>query len=692
MSGSAEKISVLYLGKKHDAADQLINLIAQSRVVDKIDTRMDSENFILELFASHYQVFFCDQNVYDSIENYQADINNLNITIFVLADNPTYQPAKYNIYFISEQDFSRNVIDTLLQMSQRYYEQHQHISNKVIVDNINEFIYIKKPPFESRNISYFSDRVKDILGYEPLDKQLLLKPEQIIHPDDRSTFLVKNIDDEPQALLPQKIRFRYKDTDKYIWIERKAIPQYKEDKVASIIFLCRDITAEVEFARSVENNSLYDNLTKLPSKKCFAEEVDRIYSQKKRLNFVIFCISLDRFKSINDALGHHIGDQVIVEISQRIKDTLKTDDIVARFGGDEFLTCSVNIDYLHEATFLADALIDSIAQPIYSGDSEVYLSCSIGIAMNNPYYKDADTIINDAYQAMYRAKSDILTHYAIYEHDKHNLSGLASMNLESDLRRAIRNDELFLEFQPLVSLRDHSVNTVEALVRWQHPKKGLLMPNEFIPLAEKTGLIVNLGDWVINEAVFAVNHMQNYSDALPIKRVSINISPVQLGQIDLCEKVDQLMVEHQLPSQSIKFEITESVVMSEENAINGILSQFRSMGIQLSMDDFGTGYSSLSYLNHLPFNYVKIDKSFVANLYSKGSGRDFVDTIIQLAHNMNMEVVAEGVETADQALILRNLGCEYAQGYYFCKPVTLANLPAALRKMPSSSGQKQLLS
>lgn len=687
-------LNALILGEKKSKIKQVLENLVAEQLLDKVKFSDDYESLPVQFFADQFQVFFLHEEEGHFIEQYFDDLEKLPISIFLLCESKSAFDNHQckNIYALQLNNLCENTLHILLEMSRRYYNEQTNINHKHFIDNLDEFIYVKNIPFESRHISYFSNRVKEILGYEPHDKGILLDFDQCVHPEDRSIAELNSAEKVDQAVHSTRIRIKHAEKDAYVWIERKVIPQYKNGKLSSAIFLCRDVSSEVAYLQSEKRNHYYDKLTSLPNKTWMAEKIQVFYVEKKIKNFAVFCISLDRFKNVNDALGHGIGDQVIVEVGARIKKALKVDDLVARFTGDEFLACSINLDYLHEATFLADAIVDNVNQPFLFDDNEIYLSCSIGIAMNNSFYHNADALINDAYQAMHKAKQDVLANYTIFEHDKHNLSSLGSINLESDLRRALKKDELFLEFQPLVSLRDDSVNTIEALVRWQHPKKGLMMPDQFIALAEKTGLIVELGEWVINESIYAINEILNNDNDLSIEHVSINISPVQLGQIDLCERLDQLMVEHQLPSHSIKFEVTESVVMNEENAMHGILSQFKSMGIQLSMDDFGTGYSSLSYLNHLPFNFVKIDKSFIADVYAKGSGKDFVNTIIQLAHNMDMEVVAEGVETAEQAMVLRNLGCEYAQGFFFSKPVTLAHLPAALRKMPTNKQKKQFLS
>jgi len=434
--------------------------------------------------------------------------------------------------------------------------------------------------------------------------------------------------------------------------------------------VARDVSRRKQVEEKLYHDAFHDTLTGLPNRALFMDRlrlaVGRAARAKKYLFAVLF-LDLDRFKNVNDSLGHTVGDRLLVAIARRLEKCLRHIDTIARFGGDEFAVLVEGVEDANDAVRLAERLQREVITPINVGGLEVFTSASIGIALSSTGYELPEDVLRDADTAMYRAKAAGKARHEIFDTAMHDRA-VALLQLENDLRRAVERDEFAIHYQPIVSLSDGRVRGFEALVRWHHPERGLVTPAEFISVAEETGLIIPLGLWVLRESCRQMARWQTMFPATRALTLSVNISGNQFMQPDLVEQVRRVLRETGFDPHRLQLEITESSVIENTETVTAMLVQLRALGIRLSMDDFGTGYSSLSYLHRFPIHTLKIDRSFVSGC-GASEDNEIVRTIIMLARNMGMEVVAEGVETREQLASLRDLSCEYAQGFLFSHPL-----------------------
>ncbi|WP_250121460.1 EAL domain-containing protein [Chroococcidiopsis sp. CCMEE 29] len=428
------------------------------------------------------------------------------------------------------------------------------------------------------------------------------------------------------------------------------------------------------------HDAFHDSLTSLPNRALFMDRLGRAVERAKRHKnyfFAVLFLDLDRFKLVNDSLGHHSGDQLLIAIARRLEACLRPGDTVARIGGDEFTILLDDIKAANVATQVAERIQKELFLPFNLNENEVFTTVSIGIALSTKGYDQPEDLLRDADVTMYRAKALGKARYEVFDTTMHT-KAVELLQLENDLQRAIQRQEFRIDYQPIVSLKNGRVNGFEALLRWRHPERGLVSPSEFIPVAEETGLIVPLGWWVLREACRQTRAWQDYFVATSPLTISVNFSAKQFSQPYLVERIEQILQETELDAHCLKLEITESVIMGNAESAAAILLRLRMLGVQLYIDDFGTGYSSLSYLHRFPIDALKIDRSFVTRMGSDNENLEIVRTIMTMAHNLKMHVVAEGVETAEQLAQLRALQCEYGQGYLFSKPLPLAAASALI--------------
>ncbi|MEM9275293.1 MAG: EAL domain-containing protein [Cyanobacteria bacterium P01_F01_bin.143] len=432
-----------------------------------------------------------------------------------------------------------------------------------------------------------------------------------------------------------------------------------------------DITERKHMEKQLLHDALHDSLTGLPNRALF---MDRLDHELKRAQanqdyvFAVLFLDLDRFKVVNDSAGHLVGDQLLIEMSRRLEKTVNFTDTVARLGGDEFTILLENIHNIKNAIAVAEKIDQALSIPFKLQGYELFTSASIGIALSSEGYEQPDEIMRDADLTMYSAKEQGRARYEIFNSSLHDRA-ITRLQLETDMRRGIEREEFLIYYQPIHSLKTGKLSGFEALARWKHPVRGIVSPVEFIPVAEETGTIVALGTWIMERAC---RQMQLWQELYPHKyplQISVNLSGKQLRESSLLETIDSILQDTGLSPQSLKLEITESSLIENMEVATQTLLEIKSRGIKLSMDDFGTGYSSLSYLHRFPVDILKIDRSFVRDIRTNKGNYAIVKAIVTLAHVLEMEVIAEGLEDSFQLDQLKLLNCEYGQGYYFAKPL-----------------------
>lgn len=414
----------------------------------------------------------------------------------------------------------------------------------------------------------------------------------------------------------------------------------------------------------------HDTLTGLPNRALLLDRIQQeIYKADRAENaLAVLFIDLDRFKQINDSLGHAAGDEVLVMAATRLKETVRQDDTVSRIGGDEFVAVINGVSDVAAIAEVATKILHAMEQPFDVGNHQLYMSCSIGVSLYTQDGDDPETLLKHADAAMYRAKNEGRNTVEFYTSDMTD-EVLKRMMFASQLRSALDDDQFVLYYQPQYNLSTGELVGVEALIRWQHPELGLLCPEEFIPLAEETGLIVSVGEWVLRRACRTLRSWMDAGLDLNRMAVNINLSSKQLRHEHLSEQVFNVLKEFNVPAEHIELEITEGTLMHDPNAAARVLQRFMDEGIEIAIDDFGTGYSSLSYLKRLPINKLKIDRSFVQDIPESQSDMEIARAVIALARSLNLTVVGEGVETEAQAAFLREEGCDIAQGFLYSKPI-----------------------
>ncbi|HEY9907165.1 MAG TPA: EAL domain-containing protein, partial [Thermosynechococcaceae cyanobacterium] len=431
----------------------------------------------------------------------------------------------------------------------------------------------------------------------------------------------------------------------------------------------------------------HDHLTQLPNRLLFNEQLSLALISARQNEEVlgVAFLDLDRFKAINDTLGHAVGDRLLQQVSDRLQSCLRSCDVIARWGGDEFTMLLPHLTCAEEISNISQRILDQLATPFYLNGHELYVTASLGIALSPYDGEDAEALMRNADSAMYQVKQQGKNNYQLY-FEGMNQKALAELILESDLRRALVRNEFLLYYQPQIDLKTNQILGVEALIRWQHPRLGFVSPAQFIPLAEETGLICAIGDWVLREACH--QHQAWRSAGLPPIRIAINLSAQQFQQPNLVSSIIQTLQETGVSPRYLEMEITESAAMHNIAFTTAMLQQLQQAGIQIAMDDFGTGYSSLSAIKHFPFHILKVDQSFVRDALTNPSDAAIVKAVVALGRGLGLKVLAEGVETQAQLDFLRTIDCDSAQGYYFSKPLPASEIAmvfASKRSLPARS-------
>jgi|GEM_PF-641587 len=450
-----------------------------------------------------------------------------------------------------------------------------------------------------------------------------------------------------------------------------------DDRVAYWSTVARDIAEQKQYEAMLKFQATHDHLTTLPNRFLFRERLERAMLRAQRAGglVAVFLVDLDDFKDVNDTLGHDIGDELVKLIGARLKGALRKEDTVARLGGDEFAVLLPHVDDALSAGRMAQAMLDVIAQPCLIENHYIFIGASIGITLYPNDGNDVHGLLRNADMAMYKAKDEGRRSFRFYaaEMDARLRERLEIVN---DLRKALDRNEFTLHYQPRVNLATGRICGVEALIRWQHPEKGSIMPGKFIPIAEETGLIIPIGEWVFRTACAQAKAWCD--KGLPFNRMAVNLSARQFAQPDLVEVVAAIVEQTGLPPQMLELEITESMLMRDQSMATTVLDRLKQVGVFLAVDDFGTGYSSLNYLKQFPLDYLKIDRSFVRDLIEDPDDARIVEAIIALAHSLDLGVIGEGVETTEQIEFLRTRHCDEMQGYYFSKPASADEIEALL--------------
>ncbi len=526
---------------------------------------------------------------------------------------------------------------------------------------------------------YYSGRWAEALGVRGTDMAPTLDAWlDRVHADDREQ-LEAELEAHLKGVTPHfthEHRVRHTDGSWRWMLVRGLAVRGPDGKAYRIAGSQTDITERKEAEDRLLYDAFHDVLTGLANRALFMDRLGHAVSRARRQEqacFAVLFLDLDRFKLINDGLGHGIGDRLLEAIGSRLRRCVRPGDTVARFGGDEFTILLDGIACLEDATHIAERIDEELSAPFVLDGKELFAGASIGIAVGGRGYQRAEDVLRDADIAMYRAKASGRSRYVVFDPSMHH-HAVTQLEMETDLRHAIDRRQLRVHYQPIVGAEHGEIRGFEALVRWEHPRLGLVGPSAFIPLAEETGLIVPIGGWVLEESCRQLRAWQDRHGGDPPLTVSVNISGRQFARSDLSEQVRHALEAADLPAHCLRLEITESVLMEDVEQTIAILGELRALGVKLHMDDFGTGYSSLSYLQRLPIHTVKIDGSFVERIREDDQDTEIVRTIIALATHLGLEVVAEGVETPQQQHWLRVLRCGYLQGYLFSKPVSAAEV------------------
>ena len=605
----------------------------------------------------------------------QQTVQQLNQNLEQQVQERTAELALANQALCQEIEERKRIEQHLRESEARYRLVAEHISDLVGLHNLDGY-YL-----------YVSPSCQGVLGYSA---EMLMgqKFYDLIHPED-----CERVRLQIQALQPPQQVSRFvcrvaQQSGDYIWLETLARPILNDQGIITQLqTVSRDITRRVQIEEQLRHQALYDELTQLPNRTLFLERVNyALHQGQGHQHFAVLFIDIDRFKLINDSLGHMTGDQLLVSVAHILTQYLRPVDTLARWGGDEFGLLLSNLDDITSAITMATAIQAGLAQPIQLDQQPVVISASIGIVWSARHYHNGTEILRDADTAMYRAKSRGRACYEVFDPEMHQ-EMLHRLTLEHDLRQALAQDQLEVYYQPQVNLHTGQWLGVEALARWPHPKQGMISPQVFIPIAEEAGLIGAIGEWVLRTTCQQLRQWQQHFPTIPLFG-SVNVASHQIHRPGFVETVTTVLEDVGLDPTCLHLEITERALIQDTDHTADVLSALRQRQIQLSLDDFGTGYSSLSYLQRFPLDILKIDQSFVGKLQPErhqSESRGIIWAILSLAEGMNMTVVAEGIETDYQKQCLLDMGCPIGQGYYFSHPLPAKAVTAMLLQMRSGA-------
>lgn len=523
------------------------------------------------------------------------------------------------------------------------------------------------------------------LGYSQAEL-LELSFVQISHPEDWETHhnLEQMLIDSEESNFQIEKRFIAKNARIVDTLLKVVVVRDANSKPLHFNNQIVDITERKHMEQQLLHDALHDALTGLPNRALFMDRLEQQLKRSQRQGgylFAVLFLDLDRFKVVNDSVGHLIGDKLLIEIGRRLEKSIAPTDTVARLGGDEFTILLEDIASKSQAILVAESIYQTLTFPFNIEGYELFTTASIGIALSSHGYEKPEDILRDADLTMYSAKEQGKARYEVFDYSLRNRA-LQRLELETDLRRALERGEFEVYYQPITSLPLGTLSGFEALARWNHPIKGSIPPSKFIPICEETGLIIPLGNWLLKEACKTARSWQLKYPEYPAIKMSVNLSAQQFREPQLVYEVERTLAQTKLAGKFLKLEITESVLIENLETVTEIILHLRKQEIQFSIDDFGTGYSSLSYLHRFPVDTIKIDRSFVSQMQANGENSAIVKAIVTLAHMLNMDVIAEGIETTSQLAQLKLLQCEYGQGFFFSKPLCQKDAEAFIANSP----------
>jgi diguanylate cyclase (GGDEF)-like protein/PAS domain S-box-containing protein len=513
----------------------------------------------------------------------------------------------------------------------------------------------------------------DIVGYDSFEDLKANGPNlgaNIFSEASRYTELARRLSKE--KVVTQYLALGTRKDQSLTWININANILHDQDG-APILFQgsVQDATEQKKIETRLLHESFYDSLTGLVNRPMFLNLLDKAIARAKRretFSFGLVVLSIDRFRVIKESLGHVLAESLLGAVSKLLLQCLRTEDICARLGGDEFALYLSDVEDVSDVIRVIERVTVALREPLLIESNEVFVTASSGVVLSSRDYANAESMLNDADTAMYRTANDSMQSFTVFNETMQK-EAVERLKVETDLRKALARDEFRLYYQPIVALASGEIKAFEALMRWERPEVGLVPPDVFVPLLEHMGLIIQAGEWAIGEACIQTKRWQEQFPKHKELMISVNISPKQLESTNLIAHVQEALTKSGLSAASLKLELTESLLMEKPDVSLRMLEALKKIGVGLSIDDFGTGYSSLAYLNRLPTDYLKIDKSFIREIQENEKGSEIVCAIVALAHTLNKQVIAEGVETSQQLALLMQVHCEYVQGYYFSKPI-----------------------
>jgi diguanylate cyclase (GGDEF)-like protein/PAS domain S-box-containing protein len=531
-------------------------------------------------------------------------------------------------------------------------------------------------------VTYQSPSIERVLGHKP-EHIVGTRLADLIHVDDvaRTLAALNQAMGSKQGQVTAEARVRHRDGS-WRHVEFIGTDQFDNPAIGGFVLNIRDVTERKLLEQQLRHQALHDPLTRLANRTRFSDRLEHALLRNARTGHAVAVLfmDLDNFKGVNDSLGHSAGDALLTQVAERVQACIRPVDTVARLGGDEFAILLEDVRGIDDATTVTDRIFEALDAPFQLEGKELVVRASVGIAVSNGSASDAESLLRNADVAMYVAKSAGKGCYRVFEPSM-QVSMMERLELLADLQRAIERDEFVLQYQPMVLLQTGELFGVEALVRWRHPRRGMMPPSEFIPLAEESGAILPLGRWVLSEACRQAREWQERFPAQATWTMSVNVSVKQLQDATFVDDVARILAETAITPQRLILEITESVMMHDVGSMMRRLHALKELGVKLAIDDFGTGYSSLSYLREFPFDMLKIDKSFIDDVGQMRHRKELTKAIIELGKTLDLELVAEGIEHSEQLTRLQSLECELGQGFLFAQPMDAVGVDALLESL-----------